>query len=327
MNVYVTATDWKTHGDRLRRLREVVFIEEQGVSREEEWDGLDDDAQHFIALDSAGQAIGTARLLDHGQIGRMAVLASHRGSGIGMRLLAAAIDAAKSRGMESVHLHAQVHAIPFYRKAGFDPVGEEFMEAGIPHTEMRLLLPVEFTGSQDQRSLAIVNPEGPGTAPDLAPKLVTFDTESTGRQALHRILGNARRELVIASPSLDRVMFGTPESVDIVSTFVRRAAIPRVRVLIEDARSIAGTGHPLLQLAQRLPSKITLRRQPPDVPEGTPVSYVVADDEGLWVMPDRDKPIGFANAHDRVEARRLLEVFNRLFDRAVDEPELRQFSL
>ncbi len=332
MDVHVIATDWQTHGPAMRRVREIVFIEEQGVPRDEEWDDNDELAHHFIAIDSAGRTLGTARLLRSGQIGRMAVLEPHRHRGLGRRLLDAAIEAAKSLGMESVFLHAQVQALDFYRKAGFEALGDEFTEAGIPHREMRLLLPMAFDTTSADRSLDIHNPNGPGMegaprADDHPPRLITFVHESTCREALELILGNAKRSLDIMSNRLDNALFGTPTAVDIISRFARRAAVPRVRVLVEDVRAVAEGGHHLLELARRLPSKVEIRRMPPDVPEGMPRQFVIADGEGIWVVPEPDALTGFANPHDRVEARRLTETFNRLFDRATDDPELRRLTL
>jgi predicted GNAT family N-acyltransferase len=327
MKVHVVATDWNRHGQLLRRLREIVFIEEQGVARDEEWDGEDENARHFIALNSAGQALGTARLLATGQIGRMAVLPEYRKAGLGRRLLDAAVDAARRQGMEEVFLHAQTHALPFYKKAGFDPIGEEFMEAGIPHQAMRLLLPVVFAETPEARALDIHNPSGPDADAGRESKVIVFDHDTACRDALLSVLAAARRELIIVSPTLDRALFGAPEAVESISNYVRRTAQPVVRILVEDARAIAGGGHPLLELARRLPSKVHMRRQPPDIPEGTPAHFVVADTTSLWVVQDRDVLSGFANLHDRVEARRLLDVFNHLYDRAQEDPELRRLDL
>ena len=107
-------------------------------------DGQDETAVHFIAIDEAGHALGTARLLETGQIGRMAVLANQRGRGIGRRLLDLAIEHAKTQGLGNVFLHAQTDAINFYRKAGFVTTGGTFMEAGIEHVSMTMPLPVPF---------------------------------------------------------------------------------------------------------------------------------------------------------------------------------------
>ena len=129
---------WRTHGPTLQAIRRTVFVEEQGVPESEEWDGEDDASRHFIAEDGTGTPVGTARLMPSGQIGRMAVLKHLRGTGIGARLLVAAVDAARQGGHRRIFLHAQTQAAGFYERAGFHPTGETFVEAGIEHRLMVL---------------------------------------------------------------------------------------------------------------------------------------------------------------------------------------------
>ena len=129
---------WKEALPLARPVRERVFIEEQRVPRELEWDEWDEASDHAIACDAAGKAIGTARLLPDGRIGRMAVLKERRGKGVGAALLRAMLDRARERSMTRAVLHAQVQAAGFYRRFGFRERGEEFLEAGIPHVEMTL---------------------------------------------------------------------------------------------------------------------------------------------------------------------------------------------
>ena len=136
MNVRVQEVSWESHQTELRAVRNTVFIEEQNVPRELEWDGMDETSIHFIAETSDGDVIGTARLMPSGQIGRMAILNSYRGHGIGRRMLEMAIHSAHRSGMKEVFLHAQSYALEFYLKAGFIPDGLEFEEAGIPHRSM-----------------------------------------------------------------------------------------------------------------------------------------------------------------------------------------------
>ena len=136
MNVHVHEVSWESHQTELRAVRNAVFIEEQNVPRELEWDGMDETSIHFIAETSDGDVIGTARLMPSGQIGRMAILISYRGHGIGRRMLDMAIQSAHRSGMKEVFLHAQSYALEFYLKAGFIPDGLEFEEAGIPHRSM-----------------------------------------------------------------------------------------------------------------------------------------------------------------------------------------------
>ena len=131
---------WSEAQPLARPVRNSVFVEEQGVPRELEWDEWDARSEHAVAFDARGGAIGTARLLPDGHIGRMAVLAQWRGRGVGSALLDALLGLAKAKAMPSVRLNAQTHAAGFYRRFGFAAAGAEFVEAGIPHVEMTLTL-------------------------------------------------------------------------------------------------------------------------------------------------------------------------------------------
>ncbi|WP_404473799.1 GNAT family N-acetyltransferase [Vreelandella venusta] len=135
----IISGDWHTLGDAASAIRSTVFIDEQRVPQEEEWDGRDPECHHFLAtLD--GQPVGTARLLPDGHIGRVAVLSSARGKGIGIQLMEAAIQAARDAGHTTAELSAQLHALAFYERLGFVAYGDVFMDAGIPHRHMALTL-------------------------------------------------------------------------------------------------------------------------------------------------------------------------------------------
>lgn len=123
-------------------VRRRVFQDEQGVPAELEFDADDDVAAHVIA-EVDGTVVGTGRVVLHvhyAKIGRMAVLPQWRNHGIGGALLSALLHAAAQRGAPRAVLHAQVHALGFYARAGFSAVGEEFDEAGIPHRRMERAL-------------------------------------------------------------------------------------------------------------------------------------------------------------------------------------------
>ena len=121
-------------------LRTEVFVHEQKVPAEMEWDDDDATALHAVALNRMGMVLATGRLLQHApgiaRIGRMAVKKQMRGSDLGRRVLQSLMDAAKARGDTQVLLHAQCSAQGFYKRAGFIPQGEIFEEAGIAHIEM-----------------------------------------------------------------------------------------------------------------------------------------------------------------------------------------------
>lgn len=131
---------WATDEAAIFAVRKRVFVDEQDVDPQLEWDGLDAECTHVLAHDADGRAVGTGRLLPDGHIGRMAVESEWRGNGVGGTMLRALVDEARRRNFVEVHLNAQVHAIEFYRKAGFRVHGEEFMDAGIPHLAMLLNL-------------------------------------------------------------------------------------------------------------------------------------------------------------------------------------------
>ena len=133
--IQVRLAHWQQDNAELRRIREAVFVAEQSVAPELEWDAEDADATHFLAYEG-DYAVGTARLLDDGQIGRVAVLKDWRGLNVGHALLNAVIAHAEQHGLDVQRLSAQVQATAFYEKLGFRVVSGEYLEAGIPHVDM-----------------------------------------------------------------------------------------------------------------------------------------------------------------------------------------------
>lgn len=134
----VEIVSWEEAATALRVVRTAVFIREQQVPEELEWDQFDAVSVHALAVNNAGQPVGTARLLPDGHIGRMAVLKEWRGQGLGSALLTKLLQVLVKRHQFQAQLHAQTSAILFYKKFGFEIVGEEFIEAGIPHVKMTL---------------------------------------------------------------------------------------------------------------------------------------------------------------------------------------------
>lgn len=130
---------WQDSESPLRIIRTEVFIKEQRVPVALEWDGEDAHAIHALATDLGGNPIGTGRLLLHGEsahLGRMAVLPTWRGQGVGASLLQCLLAAARQGGASNVFLNAQTYAVPFYERFNFVREGSEFLDAGIPHYRM-----------------------------------------------------------------------------------------------------------------------------------------------------------------------------------------------
>ncbi|MFG3336099.1 GNAT family N-acetyltransferase [Streptomyces tendae] len=135
-------------------VRKDVFVAEQKVPEDIEYDAYDADAVHVLAVREDGVSLGTGRLLHGaaatakngdgdpavGSLGRLAVTAAARGLGVGAALVRAVEAAARARGLTAVDLHAQTHALGFYERLGYQAYGPEFPDAGIPHRAMRRAL-------------------------------------------------------------------------------------------------------------------------------------------------------------------------------------------
>ena len=132
--------DWSRYSQVLSSVRHVVFVEEQGVPVELELDGEDASARHAAAFAGDDEIIGTGRMLESGKIGRMAVCQSLRCRGIGRALLDTLVEEARRMGLPDVRLGAQLSAIPFYERAGFQAYGDVFLDAGIDHQMMKRVL-------------------------------------------------------------------------------------------------------------------------------------------------------------------------------------------
>ena len=131
--------DWPSMRADAAPLRLAVFVAEQGIPESLEWDGHDDTSVHAVAY-AEGVPVATGRLLADGHIGRMAVLAPYRRSGIGGQVLERLVEIARGRGETVVELSAQAYVRAFYVRHGFVAFGDLYDDAGIPHQSMRRVL-------------------------------------------------------------------------------------------------------------------------------------------------------------------------------------------
>lgn len=131
------------HWDKLEQdakfIRKQVFIIEQNIPEEEEWDDQDMISDHFVVYDQ-DQPIATARLLQNNSVGRVAVLKAYRGQGIGRMIMLEIIRQAHQQDRKFLQLSSQVHATSFYEKLGFSIQGDAYDECGIPHIKMQLVI-------------------------------------------------------------------------------------------------------------------------------------------------------------------------------------------
>ena len=312
----VEPADYTADFKDLRQIRETVFILEQKVPEEEEWDALDPKCRHVVARDAGNHPIGTGRLTPDGKIGRMAVLPEWRGRGVGDALLRVLLEQARAAGWTEVSLHAQVQAIGFYSRHGFEPYGERFMEAGIEHQSMRLALsplsaPERPAGRPRGPSVPAADLEGPGDVSDASLALV---------QA-------ARREIVIFSRDLEPAIFGQPAMVDAFRQFAIAGRGGIVRVLLLEPGAVQGQGHPLLLLAQRLSSVFQFRAPTDDVDLQYPSAYLANDVDGFLFRTLGSRWEGDWSPSHPARCRQLLEHFGRVWERSRPCTEFRALGI
>lgn len=325
--VQIRQVPWAQAMDLLRAVRANVFIEEQGISREEEWDGLDEHAVHFLAT-REGTPIGTARLLQSGQIGRMAVLQEYRRAGVGRMLLEAAVAAAATAGRSSVFLHAQRAVEHFYQGNGFVTHGDTFIEAGIAHVHMRRLLPVAYESPElpdavSSRPVELIKGVGPDSTAE------PLQGEAAFRDATLRCAALTQRHLRIRSVLLDPLLYDTDAFAALTSAVARRHAQTFVHLLISDPSILVNEGHRLLALARRLPSKVQIRRPKEAAAESRPdePACLIADETGILVQPKSGTYAGFVDLQGGALARGRALDFDAAWERSLPIPDLRLLGI
>lgn len=315
---YLEPAVWSVDEASLRAVRTAVFIEEQKVPEEEEWDGDDPSADHVLARSPDGEPIGTARLTADGRIGRMAVLAPWRGMGIGTALLRHLIERARERGLSKLTVHAQLHAIPLYAASGFVAEGPEFSECGIAHRKMVLELdPRPASGCSDIPAARSASAQSQRLSAERAGDL---------RDATRALARSAKHQLWLYTRDLDPPIYEDP---DIVEAFRQVALSGRradIRILLQDPTRVVREGHALIDLAQRLPSLIHIRS-----PAQEDLSYVPAflinDTGGFLYRPFGDRYEAEGDLHYPPRRDELARYFEEVWARAEIPMDLRRLSL
>ena len=295
----IETIDYATGLAELRAVRETVFVREQQVPLEEEWDALDPLSRHVLARDTAGLPIGTGRLTPEHRIGRMAVLADWRGQGVGEAMLATLMAEARKQGWPAVSLNAQVSAETFYARQGFIPEGERFMEAGIEHQSMR-------------RALA-----GSTAVENLAGAIA----------ATIAVVTQARRHLRIYSRDLDPGLLDNAVVLVALRRFSTRNSGGEIRILLQDAATPQHTQAPLLNLAQRLPSVFAFREVREPVDKAYASAFVANDASGYYFRTLGHRFDGETDLDGAGRARQLREEFGRFWERARPCTEFRALGI
>ncbi|MBD2859242.1 GNAT family N-acetyltransferase [Spongiibacter sp. KMU-158] len=299
MIINIQQTDWSTDFPTLYSIREAVFVHEQQVPVELEIDDQDFISQHWIAF-ADGQPVGTARLTPDGKIGRMAVLKPYRKAMVGTHLLRAIIQAGIAQNFRELSLSAQLHALHFYAKEGFVAEGPVFMDAGIPHQTMRVVLRKQRELGVDGKKFRIRNL--PESVLDMS--------------------GQCRRSLRVLSPSLEPEIYGSDSFVDQVSQLARKHRDVTVRFLIHDDKPLRENRHQLVTLSQKL-SAVEIRVLPRKQIVEQKECYLLADNCGLLVHHPRINADGWGSYNLRPIAEDYITRFDRQWHHSKPSPWLR----
>jgi len=310
----VEPADYHVDFKDLRAVREPVFVIEQNVPIEEEWDALDPLCHHVIARDFNHKPIGTGRLTPEHKIGRMAVVREWRGKAVGAALLQVLIDKARELGWHEVSLNSQVSAIGFYEKFGFVSYGEEYEEAGIMHKSMKLTL----------EPFAHAN-RPPGKS--MAARMLDFDTSSQLLEATLQVIATAKRGLWIYSRDLEHSLYAQPDVVEALKKFGIQSRGGVAQILVQDTMAPRSQPHALLGLAQRL-SSVFQFRTPIDPEDLQYPSAFIASDGGAYLFRLLDgRYEGDWSPDLPARNKQLVEHFGRVWERSRPCTEFRALGL
>lgn len=308
---------WEVDQADLRAVRMAVFVVEQAIPESDEWDALDAPSQHLLARDAAGRAIGCGRLTPGHTIGRMAVLREWRGRGVGAALLRSLVEQARALGWLEAVLHAQVQALPFYARQGFEPFGEVYDECGIPHQRMRLEL---------------TTPEPPPAQRGNAPvRPVARTLEATSRDeviaAVLALLGDARHTMAFYTRELDPGLLDTEPVLQALRQLAMRGRGAKLRLLVQEPLNALHDGHRLVALAQRLPSVIRLRVPVEESDRQYTAAFALNDAGGYLLRPLGNRYEGQGSTCDPGRQTQLLRYFEQVWERSEPAAVLRLLEL
>jgi predicted GNAT family N-acyltransferase len=315
-NFYLEPANYQSDFDDLHYVRNLVFVDEQQIPVELEFDALDQQCHLFMARDMQSRPIGTARLSPEGKLGRMAVLAEWRGQGVGQSLLRAVIEKARNLNLPKITAHAQLGALGFYEKSGFIKMGEVFSEVSIPHqaVEMRLQ-PME-------------KPERPAPKPrPVTVEAVRLESMEATLAATLQLINTARRRLYLYSRDLELPLYGNKEIIEALKQFALHSHDGGVQLIIQEPVNLQTQLHPVIELAQKLSSYFLIRTPVENEDLQYLSAYVANDSDGYLfrLIGDRYEGVWSPNLPSR--NRQLREEFERVWERSRPCTEFRALNL
>lgn len=300
----VRTANWQQDLELLQTLRIAAHGDSASANEVNLIDQQDELAEHWLALDAENNAIAAIRMLADGHIGRLAVLPGFRNQGIGQSLIEYVISHARANNFYQLYLYAPSQLKQFYLQQGFESVGDEFIESGIPRQKMCLPL-------LSQRLLAV---HGGNFA-------VTNLNEVAAQ-----LIQQTSRTLRILSYELDPATFENEKIIALISNLARKSRYTQVKLLVVDASIAVKRGHRLIDLQRRISSNIKLRKVSDDN-HTIKENLLLADISGIICQDVKNREAIWANFNNQPIVSNYIAQFDELWERGLEDKDLRQLEL
>lgn len=322
-DISVEITNWEKSESELCAIRREVFIEEQGVSEQEELDGKDHlYTQVIVHSKNHIEAIGCARISPEGKIGRVAIVKNFRGLGVGQKLMEFCTQTVLEKG-QTPKLDAQTSAIGFYELLGYVCEGEVFMDANIPHKHMRFALASFFNNNSDTDEFIESDYHIKETQPLKSALKSTQDCED----ALLRTLESTRGELMICCSSALLNLLSSSQWLEQLKSKLISHSESEVKIVIGSYDSAATQIRGLIDLSRRLSSKLKLKCLNPDQHD-FPSLTATNTQSTVEIHQDGDQLTGIQTRLSNAKKELLREDFYRIWDaRSFAHPDFKELNL
>jgi predicted GNAT family N-acyltransferase len=326
----IRIADWRLDRLALQRLREQVFIKEQGVPEELEWDGRDNSAIHLLAEAADGTPIATARLLPGGHIGHIAIIPEQRGSGLGSAMIEALLDIAAQRHLEEIFLNAPEQTLPFFLQNGFKARGPITPEGGVPHQLMSRTLeakPLAATAylATEHKVDESLEQISTGVLSETKEEIALY-SRAAFRTATITLAAQARRKILIFSYDLENGIYDNQEMFDALKTLAIKVPDPSIFILLQSNERVQREGNRLVNLAARMPSKIRIFRPNIWAHREHNENFMLVDDTGFVYRKWYTRLDGRVEFHNPNRARELARFFQDVWNESDEDIALRRLS-
>ncbi len=321
-DISVEITNWEKSESELCAIRREVFIEEQGVSEQDELDGKDHlYTQVIVRSKNHIEAIGCARISPEGKIGRVAIVKNFRGLGVGQKLMEFCTQAVLEKG-QTPKLDAQTSAIGFYESLGYACEGEVFMDANIPHKHMKFALASFFVTQTNTNESSETN-----YSPEPQPLRRALKSTQDCEASLLNCLEQSRAELMITCSTALLRLVSSHQFLEALKTKLLTNTDSEVKIVIGSYDSGATLIRSLIDLSRRLPSKLKLKCLNTDQNDFSALIITNAQNS-VEIHLDGEQLTGIQTRLSNAKKELLREEFYRIWDaRSFTHPDFKELNL